>query len=80
MVIVDTVVRLLPGVVGKAASLQEESFAAGQLEYPQYTRPEDYQGKTVPPVLLSGNHAEIKKWREQQSKIRTKTRRPDLVR
>jgi len=80
MVIVDTVVRLLPGVVGKAASLQEESFAAGQLEYPQYTRPEDYQGKTVPPVLLSGNHAEIKKWREQQSKIRTKTRRPNLVR
>ena len=81
MVIVDTVVRLLPGVVGKEASLQEESFspAAAGLEYPQYTRPEEYQGKKVPAVLLSGNHAEIKKWREEQSKLRTKSRRPDLL-
>ena len=81
MVIVDTVVRLLPGVVGKEASLQEESFspAAVGLEYPQYTRPEEYQGKKVPAVLLSGNHAEIKKWREEQSKLRTKSRRPDLL-
>ena len=80
MVIVDTVVRLLPGVIGKEESLKEESFSAGLLEYPQYTRPEEYKGKKVPPVLLSGNHTEIKKWREQQSKIRTKTRRPDLIR
>jgi len=79
MAIVDTVVRLLPGVVGKKESLQEESFAACQLEYPQYTRPENYQGKTVPPVLLSGNHAAIKKWRETQAKLRTKLRRPDLL-
>ncbi len=79
MVIVDSVVRLLPGVVGKEASLQEESFTAGQLEYPQYTRPEEYKGKKVPPVLLSGNHAEIKKWRSEQSKTRTSSRRPDLV-
>lgn len=79
MVIVDSVVRLLPGVVGKEESLQEESFSAGQLEYPQYTRPEEYQGKKVPPVLLSGNHAEIKKWRAEQSKKRTSSRRPDLV-
>jgi tRNA (guanine37-N1)-methyltransferase len=78
MVIVDTVVRLLPGVVGKVDSLTEESFSQNSLEYPQYTRPEDYQGKKVPPVLLSGNHAEIKKWRQEQSKLRTYTRRPDL--
>jgi tRNA (guanine37-N1)-methyltransferase len=78
MVIVDTVVRLLPGVVGKVDSLAEESFSQNSLEYPQYTRPEDYQGKKVPPVLLSGNHAEIKKWRQEQSKKRTQTRRPDL--
>jgi tRNA (guanine37-N1)-methyltransferase len=80
MVMIDTVVRLLPGVVGKRESLQEESFAAGQLEYPQYTRPENYQGKTVPPVLLSGNHTVIKKWRADQSKARTRNRRPDLIR
>jgi len=79
MVIVDTIVRLLPGVVGKAASLTEESFSAGQLEYPQYTRPENYQGKTVPPVLLSGNHKKIKQWRQAEAEKRTKIRRPDLV-
>ncbi len=79
MVIVDTVVRLLPGVVGKVDSLTEESFSQNSLEYPQYTRPEEYKGKKVPPVLLSGNHAEIKKWRLQQSKIRTSSRRPDLA-
>ncbi len=79
MVIVDSVVRLLPGVVGKEESLKEESFSAGQLEYPQYTRPEEYKGKKVPPVLLSGNHAEIKKWRSEQSKTRTSSRRPDML-
>jgi len=80
MVIVDTVVRLLPGVVGKEASLTEESFSQNLLEYPQYPRPEEYQGKKVPPVLLSGNHAEITKWRAEQSKKRTLSRRPDLIR
>lgn len=78
MVIVDTVVRLLPGVVGKEASLTEESFAGGLLEYPQYTRPEKYKNMPVPKSLLSGNHAEIKKWREEQSQLRTSSRRPDL--
>lgn len=79
MVIIDTVVRLLPGVVGKKASLTEESFTQNLLEYPQYTRPEKYKNMSVPPVLLSGNHAEIKKWRQKQSKIRTASRRPDLL-
>lgn len=79
MVIVDAVVRLLPGVVGKEESLKEESFSAGQLEYPQYTRPEKYKNMPVPKILLSGNHAAIKKWREEQSKLRTRSRRPDLV-
>ena len=78
MVIADAVVRLLPGVVGKEASLLEESFSQNLLEYPQYTRPEKYKNMSVPPILLSGNHAEIKKWREEQSKARTKMRRPDL--
>ena len=80
MVIVDSVVRLLPGVIGKEESLKEESFSAGQLEYPQYTRPEEYKNMSVPPVLLSGNHAAIAKWRSEQSKLRTKLRRPDLFR
>jgi tRNA (guanine37-N1)-methyltransferase len=80
MAIVDTVVRLLPGVVGKEESLTEESFSQNLLEYPQYTRPEEFNGKKVPEVLLSGNHAAIKKWRGEQAKLRTKTRRPDLVR
>ena len=79
MVIVDAVVRLLPGVVGKEASLLEESFSQNLLEYPQYTRPEKYKNMSVPPILLSGNHAEIKKWRAEQSKKRTLFRRPDLV-
>lgn len=78
MAIVDSVVRLLPGVVGKEASLEEESFSQNLLEYSQYTRPEKYKNMPVPPVLLSGNHAEIKKWREEQAKLRTKKRRPDL--
>lgn len=78
MVIVDTVVRLLPGVVGKDASLEEESFSQNLLEYPQYTRPEKYKNMSVPPILLSGNHALIKKWRQEQSQLRTSSRRPDL--
>lgn len=79
MVIVDSVVRLIPGVVGKEASLIEESFTSGLLEYPQYTRPEAYKGKKVPSVLLSGNHAEIKKWREKEALKKTKKLRPDLT-
>ena len=73
MVIVDSVVRLLPGVLGGASSAAEESFSQGStLEYPQYTRPAEFAGKKIPKVLLSGNHAEIKKWRQAQSLKRTK--------
>lgn len=78
-VVAEATVRLLPGVLGKDESSRTESFSEGLLEYPQYTRPEDWEGKKVPPVLLSGNHAEIAKWRSEQSKARTKTRRPDLL-
>lgn len=78
-VITDAIVRLIPGVIGKEASLQEESFEHGLLEYPQYTRPEEYKGKSVPEVLLSGNHAQIAKWRHEQAKERTRSRRPDLL-
>jgi len=78
MVVVDSVVRLVPGVVGKEASLAEESFNQNLLEYPQYTRPEEFKGQKVPEVLLSGNHAEIAKWRRGQAEERTRERRPDL--
>lgn len=79
MAIVDSLVRLIPGVVGKENSLSEESFSNIILEYPHYTRPENFQNKKVPEVLLSGNHAEIAKWREGQAKFRTAKRRPDLL-
>lgn len=79
MVIVDTVTRLLPGVLGDDESSREESFSAGLLEYPHYTRPADFRGMKVPEILLSGNHAEIAKWRLEQAKIRTRERRPDLL-
>ena len=79
MVIVDAVVRLIPGVLGKEESLAEESFTSGLLEYPQYTRPEEFKGMEVPGVLLSGHHAAITKWRQEQAKRRTHTRRPDLI-
>ena len=78
MVIVDAVTRLLPGVLGDDASSVDESFSHGRLEYPQYTRPAEFRGLKVPDVLLSGNHAEIEKWRLEQSRIRTRKRRPDL--
>ncbi|HAR65927.1 MAG TPA: tRNA (guanosine(37)-N1)-methyltransferase TrmD [Lentisphaeria bacterium] len=78
MVITDAVVRLLPGVLGCADSAIEESFSEGLLEYPHYTRPEVYRGMEVPPVLLSGNHGQITKWRQNQSELRTRERRPDL--
>jgi tRNA (guanine37-N1)-methyltransferase len=81
MVVVDAVTRLLPGVLGDDDSAKEESFSAGVagLEYPQYTRPAEFRGMKVPEVLLSGNHAEIAKWRTHQAALRTKERRPDLL-
>jgi len=78
MVVVDAVVRLLPGALGAQDGAVDETFADGLLEYPQYTKPREYRGMTVPEVLLSGNHAVIAKWRLEQRKIRTRERRPDL--
>ena len=80
MVLIDAVTRLLPGVLGRAESLMDESFENDLLDYPQYTRPANFRGKTIPNVLLSGNHDAIKKWRKEQSCIRTKKHRPDLMR
>lgn len=79
MVIIDSVARLLPGVLGDDVSSQDESHSTGLLEYPQYTRPEEYEGKKVPEILLGGNHKKIDKWRKQQVSERTKIRRPDLL-
>lgn len=81
MVIVDSVVRLLPGVLGDENSASTDSFSAGsdKLGCPQYTRPEEFDGKKVPDVLKSGDHAKIEKWREEQTKKRTQQRRPDLI-
>ncbi len=78
--LVDAVVRLLPGVLGNAASLGEESFSAGLLEYPQYTRPAEYDGAVVPEVLRSGDHAAVARWRRAQALAVTRERRPDLLR
>jgi len=79
MVVADAVVRLVPGVLGSGESLLNESHNSGLLEYPQYTRPEQYRGWKVPGVLLSGNHAEIARWRNEQALKRTAERRPDLL-
>lgn len=79
MVLVDCVTRLLPGVVGKEASLTDESFEGGFLEYPHYTRPANFRGVKVPDVLLSGNHLAIRKWRQEQSRRVTRRNRPDLI-
>ncbi len=78
LVVIDAVLRLLPGAID-AASTDEESFASGLLEYPQYTRPAEFRGEGVPPVLVSGHHAEVAKWRHEQSVARTRERRPDLL-
>lgn len=78
-VLVDAVVRLLPGVLGSNLSAEEESFSDGLLEYPQYTRPPEFMGLTVPDVLLSGNHQQIARWRREQSLQLTWSRRPDLL-
>jgi tRNA (guanine37-N1)-methyltransferase len=79
MVVIDAVTRLLPGVLGDDESSHDESFSAGLLEYPQYTRPAEFRGMKVPDVLVSGNHAEIEKWRREQAKLRTEKDRPDLL-
>lgn len=79
MALVDSVVRLVPGVLGHADSAHEESFSAGLLEYPQYTRPEEFRDMKVPEILKSGNHAEIAKWRKAQAVEKTKQARPDLL-
>ncbi|MQF48342.1 tRNA (guanosine(37)-N1)-methyltransferase TrmD [SAR202 cluster bacterium AC-647-N09_OGT_505m] len=79
MVIVDALVRLIPGAVGDTRSLADDSHASGLIQFPQYTRPAEYHGWTVPPVLLSGNHQEVQRWRRQQSLLRTLGRRPDML-
>lgn len=79
MVIIDAVTRLLPGVLGDDESSLDESFSRELLEYPHYTRPADFRGMKVPDVLLSGNHAEIARWRVEQARKRTEERRPDLL-
>jgi tRNA (guanine37-N1)-methyltransferase len=79
MVLVDAIVRRLPGALGGETSLDEESHADGLLEYPQYTRPSEFRGWAVPEVLLSGNHPEVDRWRRLQSLLRTALRRPDLL-
>jgi len=79
LVVIDAVLRLLPGVLGSEDSAQEDSHVHGLLEYPQYTRPADFQGWPVPEVLLSGNHAQIARWRREQIVRRTLERRPDLI-
>ena len=79
MVLIDAVARHIPGALGDAASPEDESFAAGLLEHPQYTRPAEYRGWQVPDVLLSGHHANIEKWKAAQRLARAKARRPDLL-
>ena len=77
-IMLDAVVRLLPGVLGNEASLEDESFENFLLEYPQYTRPTEWEGRSVPEVLLSGHHRKIADWRREQAEIATKAKRPDL--
>lgn len=76
--VIDSVLRLIPGVLGKEESFMDESYSNGLLEYPQYTRPEEFEGEKVPSILLSGHHENIRKWRRKQSLLITKERRPDL--
>jgi len=79
VVVVDAIVRLLPEVLGDAASAREDSFSTGLLEFPQYTRPVEFQGLRVPDILLGGNHAAIAKWRKEQAGAKTRRTRPDLL-
>lgn len=76
---IEAIARLIPGVIGNSESLSEESHSAGLLEYPSFTKPASWRGFEVPEVLLSGNHGEIAKWRKEQSEVRTRARRPDLL-
>ncbi|MBR0695403.1 tRNA (guanosine(37)-N1)-methyltransferase TrmD [Bradyrhizobium lablabi] len=78
MALLDACVRLLPGVMGKQASATDESFSAGLLEYPQYTRPQEFEGRQIPEILVSGDHAKVAAWRLAQSEALTRARRPDL--
>jgi tRNA (guanine37-N1)-methyltransferase len=78
MALIDACVRLLPGVMGKAESGQDESFSHGLLEYPQYTRPQEFEGRPIPEVLVSGDHARVAAWRRAEAEALTETRRPDL--
>jgi tRNA (guanine37-N1)-methyltransferase len=80
MVLIEACVRLLPGVIGAAESLASESFETGLLEYPQYTKPRDWEGRAIPDILLSGDHKKIEAWRQEQSERLTAARRPDLMR
>lgn len=79
MVIIDAIVRHIPGALGSNESVKDDSHASGLLEYPHYTRPQNFRGWEVPPILLSGNHAEIARWRREQALLRTISRRPDLL-
>ena len=79
MVLIDACVRLIPGVMGKTASGSEESFEANLLEYPQFTRPREWEGRAIPEVLLSGDHAKIARWRRAEAERITRERRPDLL-
>ncbi len=79
LVMADAIARMVPGVLSNAQSGSTESLEGGLLEYPQYSRPEEWNGKKVPPILLSGNHAKVDEWRREQSILRTKSRRPDLL-
>jgi tRNA (guanine37-N1)-methyltransferase len=79
LVIIDAVARFLPGVVGDEESVKGDTFTRGLLDFPQYTRPAEFRGMTVPPVLLSGHHAEIERWRREQAVARTRKLRPDLL-
>ncbi|MGN1152762.1 MAG: tRNA (guanine(37)-N(1))-methyltransferase, partial [Candidatus Gastranaerophilaceae bacterium] len=79
LTIIDSVSRKIDGTLGKIESAEEDSFANGLLEYPHYTKPREYRGLRVPEVLLNGNHAEIAKFRQEQQILRTKERRPDLL-
>jgi tRNA (guanine37-N1)-methyltransferase len=79
MVLIDACVRLLPGVLGAPESLVHESFESGLLEYPQYTRPREWEGRAIPDVLLSGDHGKVEAWRRQKAEALTRERRPDLI-
>lgn len=79
MVMIDAISRMVPGVLSNQESAQFDSFSDGLLEYPQYSRPQEWHGRQVPEILLSGHHANVERWRQEQSWLRTQERRPDLL-